>query len=314
MARIAQVGMCAADLPRTVRRFVEVFGFQDAGGRMIWGGRLAKIQDLGEDMSGCLWWLVGGQEFINLELFHHSSPSQRPLPPDWLPNSVGWVRWGFAVADLDTVAGRLEESAISSSGIVTVGGLRRVCFRDPDIGVVVEVIEESTGLARPRQADTAGSFPRSVYVSLSVLDLAAARSFYADVLGFQPVARQLHPPEMEALWGLPGAERDVLLLDGGSMFLEVVQYRDPPGRRRSDARLSDQGIMNIAVGYRERPALEEALERAVAGGCTVNAPLGDQPAVATYVKDPLGNSLEMLCAPKELEEALGWVARPPSFR
>lgn len=243
--RIVQLGMCTADLSRTVRRYCEGFGFEDAGGRMLWGERPAKIQELGQDTTGLLWWLVGDQEFLNLEFFHHSDPPQRPLPADWLPNTLGWVRWGFAVTDFDAAVSRLETLPTALSEVVTVGGLRRVCYRDPDIGVVVEVMEEGAPLAGSRPSDGPDNAPRIVYATLSVPDLPAARAFYVDALEMEPASEQLHPPEMEVLWGLPGAKREIIVLDGDGVFLEVVQYTDPPGQRRPDLRLSDQGIMNI---------------------------------------------------------------------
>ena len=312
--RIVQVALCTTDLSRSVRRYIEVFGFEDAGGRMLWGERSARIQELGNDMTGSLWWLVGGQEFLQLELYHHSDPPQRPLPADWLPNSLGWVRWGFAVADFDGMVARLESVQRDGGEIVTVDGLRRLLYRDPDIGLVFEVMEEGAALARSNPSDGLCSLPRNVYVTLSVSDLAVARAFYVDALAMEPVMDQLHAPEMEARWGLAGARRDTLVLNGDGMFLELVQYTDPQGERRPDSRLSDQGIMNIAIGYRERSELEGALERAIAGGGTLNAPLGDQAVTATYVKDPLGNSLEMLCLPPGFDELYGLVARPPAFR
>jgi hypothetical protein len=93
--RIVQLGMCTADLARTARRYCEGFGFRDAGGHMMWGTGSARIQGLGSDATGAMWWLVGEQSFFNLEFFRHSFPRQRPLPADWLPNMFGWVKWGF---------------------------------------------------------------------------------------------------------------------------------------------------------------------------------------------------------------------------
>jgi catechol 2,3-dioxygenase-like lactoylglutathione lyase family enzyme len=306
--------MTTADLARSFRLYNEVCGFVDAGGRMMWGERSARILEFGDDMTGALWWLVGDQEFLNLEIFNFSDPPCQTLPSDWLPNFLGWVRWGFAVTDFDDVVWRLRRTEIELSDIVTVAGLKRVCFRDPFIGVVVEVMEEGPALDGSYRSRGSSTIPRIVYAALSVSDLAVARDFYVDRVGMQPVDVQLHTPEMEALWGLPDAEREVLVLEGCGTFLEVVQYLDPVGKRGASVRLNDQGIMNIAIGFRERAALDLAIQRAIAGGCTINAPLGSAEATATYLKDPLGNSLEMLCIPQNLDHLYGWVGRPPAFR
>ena len=44
MANLAQVALCTADLPGTLRTFVEVLGFADAGGRARWGADAAHIR------------------------------------------------------------------------------------------------------------------------------------------------------------------------------------------------------------------------------------------------------------------------------
>ncbi len=176
---------------------------------MAWGERSARIQQVGNDMTAGLWWLVGEQEFLNLEFWHHSEPAQRPLPADWAPNAVGWVRWGFAVADFDAALACLKSAPTKLSEVVAVSGLRRVCFRDPDIGVAVELMEEGAALSRTEACVAPSAAPRLVYVTLSVSDLAAARAFYADAMEMPPVSAPLHSPDMEGLWGLPGAKRDV---------------------------------------------------------------------------------------------------------
>jgi catechol 2,3-dioxygenase-like lactoylglutathione lyase family enzyme len=313
-AAVAQVALCTADLARTVRRYGEGFGFVDAGGRMMWGPRSATIQGLGDDTTGAIWWLVGRQPFLNLELFRHSQPRQRPLPADWMPNWPGWVRWGFAVDDFDAAAAYLRRSEVACGAVATIHGARRICFRDPDAGVVVEVMEETAALPGAAAAPPDGG-PRLVYAALSVSDLARARRFYADSFEMEPGPPDLHPPETEALWGLPGATRRIEVLDGTrGMFLELVQYAQPQGRRRSDARLSDQGLMNIAFGYRERAEAERAIERALAAGATLNAPLANQAAAATYLNDPFGHSIEVLCVPESQDAAYGWKGRPPAYR
>jgi len=68
-----------------------VLGFADAGGRTSWSERVGLMQGLGEGPAGItMWWLVGRQDFFQLELFHHTRPAQRPLPGDWRPSDLGW--------------------------------------------------------------------------------------------------------------------------------------------------------------------------------------------------------------------------------
>src|SRR3954447_17818848 len=105
--RIVQLALCTTDLPSTVRRYVEVFGFADAGGRVFWGPRLAGIQGLGDDAATVLWWMVGRQDLVQLEVFHHTLPPIRPRPPDWRASDHGWSAFAIAVPDFDAVLERL---------------------------------------------------------------------------------------------------------------------------------------------------------------------------------------------------------------
>ena len=44
---------------------------------MLWGERIAQIQELGDDSAFTISWLVGRQDMVQLELFHHTVPPQR---------------------------------------------------------------------------------------------------------------------------------------------------------------------------------------------------------------------------------------------
>ena len=49
--QLAQIALCSSDLPRSVQLYTEAFGFAEAGGRVLWGPRVARIQGLGDEMS-----------------------------------------------------------------------------------------------------------------------------------------------------------------------------------------------------------------------------------------------------------------------
>ena len=311
--RVVQLAMCSNDLPLTLRMYIEVFGFADAGGRKFWGEWLARVQDLGDDAACLLWWLVGRQDLLQLEFFHHTLPEQRPLPSDWRPSDEGWVRWGLAVPDFDATLERLRGFGVDTlSEPIENAGLRRVCFRDPGAGIVVEVMEDGEQLpggVRPRHYDLA---PAVVYAALSVRDLERARSFYVDTLGLgEEAADAVHSPELEALWGLHDARREVVVVRGGDIYLELVRYDDPAPRPKPDGyRLSDQGFMNVAVGFRSKPAAERLLGRVMDGGGQVNAGLPPSPAGGTYVKDNQGLSLEIAAQPREFDPDFGFMPVP----
>src|SRR5262245_66692964 len=104
--RLAQVAWAVQDLARAVRFYAEGLGFRRAGGRLLWGPGLARVQGLGEDAAAALWWLVGAQDFVQLELFAHSQPRGRARAPGWRPCDLGWTRVAIGVEDLDSTPGR----------------------------------------------------------------------------------------------------------------------------------------------------------------------------------------------------------------
>jgi catechol 2,3-dioxygenase-like lactoylglutathione lyase family enzyme len=312
-----QIAMVSADLPATVRRYTEVFGFADAGGRTFWGSWLARIQGLGADAATVLWWMVGRQDLVQLEVFGYTHPVSRPQPPDWRPSDLGWAGWSLAVPDFDAALRRLGAGGVATiTDPVVHAGLRRVAFRDPDVGMIVEVLEDGAGVQggiRPHHYDLA---PAVVSVTLSVADLAQTRRFLIDTAGMRPTTLDLHPAGTEGLWGLPGARRESVVLRGaGDVLIELVQYRDPvPWPRPHDHRLSDLGIMNVGFGYRERAWTDELLERVRAGGYGVSAELPDTPAGGVYVTDLEGTSYEVMAQPREFDADFGFQPQPALLR
>ena len=89
----------------------------------------------------------------------------------------------------------------------------------------------------------------------------------------RPTASSLHGPEHEALWGLEGAKRESLLLWADDMLVELVHYTEPAGRPWPPGyRISDQGLLNIAFGFRRRAEFEAAHRRCLEAGLRPNGP------------------------------------------
>jgi hypothetical protein len=249
---------------------------------------------------------------VQLELFTHTEPPQRPLPVDWRPSDLGWTRWGLTVPDFDAALGRLGRRGITTiTEPVDREGLRRVCFRDPHVGIVVEVMEEGAatpGGIRPRFYDLV---PAVVYAAVSVPDLEAARRSLIDVAGLVEEAPDtLHVPEHEALWGLPGATTKRFVARGGDVSIEVSEYADPVGRAAPERLLSDQGFMNVALGGRERAGAEELLERMRVAGSTINAELMPGKVGGTYLTDPARIPLEVLANTRDWDPNFGFTPVP----
>ncbi len=293
-----QIALSVTDVQRTHRWYRDVFGFLPAGGTYTFTGLLpSKVQGLPGASSVC-WWLNDQQDFFQLELFEFSSPRVRPLPEDWRPCDIGYTTIGLHVADLDATLDRLaRRHGAPLTDPIGEPGRRRVAIRDPE-GILLELLEDD-----PRGPDRRAR-PRphvpvvTRFVTLSVPDLARARHTWIDVLGL-PEATDvvLHRPEHEALWGLAGASRRSFCAWAGDVLIEVVEYDDPRGAPwPADYRISDQGLLNIAFGFRDRSALDAMIRRCQSGGLRPN---WNKLSVAglwevVYVDDELGFSIELL--------------------
>jgi catechol 2,3-dioxygenase-like lactoylglutathione lyase family enzyme len=298
--KVVQIGLNTSDLAGSLQLYHELFGFQNAGGNVLWGN-VMRMQGLEPDARSLIWWMVGGSDFFQLEFFTHSKPPQRPVPVDWRPSDHGWVRFGISVGNFANVIAGLERWNISALGGVTGEvGSRRLAFRDPHVGAVVEVVET-----------TSPKTPTMTYATSSVADLAAARRYYHDVIGSEPEPIDgLHAPADEALWGLEGAEREGFVVRFGDVAVEVVEYRSPVGRPRPDRLISDQGIMNIALGSRDVGVIRALLGRLRTAGHTSTYVFEGPGVVGTYIVDP-GCELEIFASPEANDAAIGFQRSGP---
>lgn len=310
---LCQIALSVKDVRRAHSFYRDVLGFLPAGGTESFRGPAASLVQGLPDAASICWWLVEQRDFMQLEMFQFESPPVRPLPADWRPCDIGYTRIGLQVRELDAVLARLDGEGVRPLGpMLGAPGSRRVCVRDPD-GVVLELMEEDPRPGRPtrRLRPEVPVIARSV--TASVPDLARARRFWVDTLGL-PEARgvTLHTPEHQALWGLPGATSESLLLEAGDFLVELVRYVDPPGKPWPEGyRISDQGILNVALGFRDKETFYAIHRRVVDGGYRPNSDpvdLGDGGVV--YVNDDQGFSVELLFAAPSMDEKVGYTPRP----
>jgi hypothetical protein len=298
---IVQIGLNTLNLSGSLRLFSEVFGFSNAGGNVLWGDTIA-VQGLTPRDHAVIWWLVGAAPFFQLELFNHGNPRARPQRADWRPCDHGWVRFGLAVRDLDRVATALARLRIPVLGKSGGMGLRRLAFRDPHIGCIIEAQESN-------QADC----PTLTYATSSVADIGKARYFWGEVVGvsLEPL-ENLHHPSDEGLWGLAGAQREGFLARFGNRVLEIVEYCDPQGRpRATDHVIADQGIMNLALASRGHRVISELIGRVRAAGHAPTRLLDNgSDLVGTYFTDA-GCELEIFASPVANDAYLGFTKGAP---
>jgi catechol 2,3-dioxygenase-like lactoylglutathione lyase family enzyme len=297
---VVQIGMNTADVAGSLRLYSELFGFVNAGSIAFWGEAM-RIQGLNPDSHAIIWWMVGGAPFSQLEFFSHGRPKQRPQRADWRPCDHGWVRFGIAVNDFDRVIRGLEQWRIAQLGASGVAGRRRLTFRDPHVGAIVEVMESD-----------AMTCPTIAYATYSVADIEESRRFYGGVLAgrIEPL-ENLHRAEDEALWGLKNAVREGFLIRFGEVVLEIVQYMTPEGRPRPpDHCIADQGIMNVALGSRKADSIRALIQRIRNAGCQPTCVMDANGFVCTYFTDS-GCELEMLASPESNDAAIGFAAAAP---
>ncbi len=307
---LAQIALCTRDMAGSLRFYSEVFGFTNGGSNAGWGA-ITGIQGLDPSARFLVWWLVGRQESVQVELFHHSAPEQRPQPADWTPADHGWVRIGIGVPDFDATLAALDRWDIDPiAPPIHVGAGRRAAIRDPFAGMIIEIIEESDDLAPALRRRHFDCDPFVIYAAVSVSDLDAARHFYGDIVGLTLVDdNPLHSPEHEAMWGLKGSNRRGLVANLNGIMLEIVEYQNPRGRpKAANHRICDQGMMNVALRSTDTMDIRAIVAKAEADGSPPNALIAMGDIVSTYIQHP-DREVELLGAPRTADTALGFVPK-----
>jgi catechol 2,3-dioxygenase-like lactoylglutathione lyase family enzyme len=287
------------DLDRSLSWYRHVFGFLPAGRRTGGGPAIAALQGLPASAFEVAW-LVDPQDFFQLELFRFREPEPRPVDRD--PRDVGYASLGIHVSEFDETVSRL--SATGSPPTVSLErrhGARRAWARDPD-GVLLELMEDD-----PREAGVDRRVRPGVpsvvrKVTLSVRDLALARRFWAEVVG-------LRPAEGAAV---PHAATGAITLWGRDVAVELAEYTDPAGRDQpAGYRISDLGIVNIAVGGPDAEAYAAVLARTRGAGYLHHAETDVPGARAVYLEDDQGFSLELLYRSAETAHTAGFLPLEP---
>jgi catechol 2,3-dioxygenase-like lactoylglutathione lyase family enzyme len=305
---LAQIAISSTHLLRSHQWYCEALGFVPAGElrhREVPGrGKVSGLPEASLDV----WCLMGGLDWMQFEMFEFQKPRMRQMPPDWMPADIGYSMIGLAVNDFDLAVRRIRRT---SGRLITppLGPLgdRRVCLRDSD-GVLIEIRErdifpQSRGVV-PRPWE-----PLVQFVTLSVWDLDEARRFWVEGLGLREADIIIHSPADEALWGFTGVSRRSAVISAGTAFIELVEYREPIGRSRTAGYLfSDQGILNVALGTSEDELFLSTYTRAIQAGYQANSePYEETGAKVVYLKDAMGNSVELLYVSADAMSLMGFI-------
>lgn len=285
-------------------------GLPTSGMTLFAGQLAAKVNGLPSPVFPGRW-LVDGRERVQLEFFRFRRPRPAARRPDETAADLGYRRVGFHLRDFDATLATLAALGSEPVGpVVGAAGARRACVRDPE-GNWVELLEDDPLAGRPT-----GDAPATLRaVTVSVADLDAAADSWAR-LGLARAETVLHSERHEALWGLPGADRRTLVLDGGSGLIELVEYLEPRGRPLPDGyRICDQGIMNVALVAADRASFDRAFAEWVARGLRPTSPRPLDLGIfrVMYFTLPTGESVELLYPRRWAWRLTGFRATPPAL-
>lgn len=286
-ARFNQVAISVANREAALAFYRDLFDLTHVGGTHFSGKTTAAVQGMAGASSNCSW-LMDDRPYFQFEIFQFDCPLGRTLASNRQPQDIGYSRLIFSVPALAPVAAR------AGVEIVELNGKHTAYLRDAD-GIAVQIIEADAPCAR------------LTGVALSVPDLAIAKRSFAEGCGCTPLSAPA--PDWGALWGEAGADKDMLLLDGGTLTLELSQYRAPVSQPWPDGyQIADHGILNVALGFESAKAIHARIAAMQAVGIQPNAPLVTATGLCalTYSQDPQGFSIETLYVSKIAAGAFGF--------
>jgi catechol 2,3-dioxygenase-like lactoylglutathione lyase family enzyme len=311
-----QLALSTMDLTRTHWWYQRALGFVAAGERRQRDGpAFAAVPGLPE-VALDVWCLVGRQAFVQIEMIEFTRPRMRARATTWQRSDIGYSSVGIHVPDFDTAVARIDRvGGQFLSEPIGSRGSRRVCLSDPD-DTLLELCEDRPNGVRAGDAADRAGLPAITSVSLCVRDIERARRFWIEVLGCVPIASDaVHRPEHETLWGLEGAIRETAAIRAGDVAIELVRYERPPSRgRRAGYMLSDQGILNVALGCTDKTEFDDLYARAVGRGFRGQTEPWTVPDVATvvYLTDSQGFSIELLHVQPSALARMGFVPNAPA--
>jgi catechol 2,3-dioxygenase-like lactoylglutathione lyase family enzyme len=297
--RLNQIAIIVESADDSVAFYEGLFGVPRVGGTIFKGKVAAQVQAL-PDPCFVANWHMDDREFFQLELFEYQSPRSRAFARERRPWDIGYSRMAFEVNDPVAFHAKCASRSVPGlSAIKQINGKPHFALLDPT-GVLLEVGPAS----RPIPAHVGARFAG---VGMSVPSLDVALKSFRDAIGC-PVL-DWTPPDKGPLWDEPPASKRGVLLDAGTVWLEITEYAEPAPRPWPDGyRICDYGMMNVAFGFREASEIRATWQRMVQGGFNPNAELVSSAGqvIVGYLNDPQGFSVELLMARPWLDGVLGF--------
>lgn len=296
---VNQIAICTDNLETTSAFYSELFGLPRVGGTLFKGKVTESVTGLpGAQMSAG--WLMDDRDYFQFEMFQYHTPSPKAFGEHRQPWDIGYSRLALEVSDLAAFHQRCTQRAVKElSAITTIAGKPYLTLRGPN-NVLIEVGQATRAIPKGIGARFAG-------VAINVPSLDVALNSYHKAIGC-PITDHA-PADKGVLWNETPATKRSVLLDAGTIWLEINEYADnksapwPQGYR-----ICNFGQQNVAFGSRESTGIRALYERMVAGGFTPNTPLVSSAGQVqlTYLNDPQGFNVEILMVRPWLDGVMGF--------
>jgi catechol 2,3-dioxygenase-like lactoylglutathione lyase family enzyme len=236
-----RVGRNVADIATAETFYREALGFQ-AGGKAMEDQVLAGM--LGVKRVRVLRMRLGAQEIELSECF----PAGTAYPPHSQSNDLWFQHIAIVTADMAAAYAQVMRHGavpISRNGPqrlpASSGRVTAFKFRDPE-GHPLELLEFPPDAGNSWQQKSGGLTLGFDHAAISIGDARQSIAFYTGLGLSQTAATINQGAEQDRLDGLDAAEADVVALEfepGVPPHLELLHYRQPPGRSASGIGLND---------------------------------------------------------------------------
>jgi catechol 2,3-dioxygenase-like lactoylglutathione lyase family enzyme len=305
-APICQVALSVTDRERSLAWY-ENLGFEHSGSMGPLGGDVpARLVGLPAALVR-IEWALPRDPMTQFELIQFLEPQPRKLFPERNLLNAGYGLVSIVAPDFSKALAVLR-AAGSLVGVSGTEGSRSIWTRDPD-GVAVEIMERDP-LGEPPAARGAAHLSSIRSVALTVEDLGKAARFWTETVGLTacpPGQFAFNPFPADLCGGVARWEQETV--KGGSMLLRLLSPRGAPViAKPADYRLSDVGILNVAVIFDTREPFDALLGRFRSKGypLAVASPMELEGGATMYGHDDQRNSIEMGFALPQHVEKYGW--------
>jgi catechol 2,3-dioxygenase-like lactoylglutathione lyase family enzyme len=293
-ANICQVAIVSEHAKLLRNWYCDHFGFLPAS-QTIFGGPLAtRVQGVAKDLNIC-YWAVDGKRQFQLEFFNFLKPKITPKPNNWKPYDHGYNIIGIYTWNFDEILNKLKRSSANLlSDVKGENGHRWLILKDPD-GNHIELTEHDHLAEQTKQYEEISATVR--YVRISVPDLEETKQLWKNSFYLSEKHIYTLPAyHDEILFSNQAVEYQQCVLHGQGILLELRQYSTPvPTPRVSTHNVTDQGIMNIAIGADSVAQWDDYFNNAIAQQCIPNGkPLDAAVFKVMYLNQPNLENIELL--------------------